>query len=186
MKVGVRVRARVGVRVRVRVGVRVRVQDEVDEAVGEGEAGLAADLLMDWVAEVDHRAHGGAEEGADDGEEAVGDHGLADGVRVARIPGAGQCHEAGGARANGHGEHDAEVLADFLEALDEGAADPEAAVFGFELVALLGGDGEIVGVGADDARDDPVEHLGDLEAHDVDRALGEVAQEDHEHGDETW
>mmetsp|Transcript_29240 Transcript_29240/g.74109 ORF Transcript_29240/g.74109 Transcript_29240/m.74109 type:complete len:584 (+) Transcript_29240:430-2181(+) len=162
-----------------------QAEDEVDEAVGEGEAGLAADLLVDWVAEVDHRAHRGAKEGADDGEEAVGDHGLADRVGVARIPGAGQCHEAGGARANGHGEHDAEVLADFLEALDEGATDPEAAVGGVELVALLGGGGELVGVGGDDARDDPVERLGDLEAHDVERALGEVAQEDHEHGDEA-
>ena len=61
------------------MGVRVRV-DEVDATVGEGEEGLAADLLVDGMAEVDNRAHGGAEDGADDGEEAVGDHGLADGV----------------------------------------------------------------------------------------------------------
>ena len=54
--------------------------DEVDASVGEGEEGLAADLLVDGMAEVDDRAHGGAEDGADDGEEAVGDHGLADGV----------------------------------------------------------------------------------------------------------
>jgi hypothetical protein len=54
--------------------------EEVEDTVGEGEGGLAADLLVDGVAEVDDRAHGGAENGADDGKEAVGDHSLADGV----------------------------------------------------------------------------------------------------------
>jgi len=76
------------VRVRVRLGPVLGSGfglDEVDDTVGEGEEGLTSDLLVDGMAEVDDRAHGGAEDGADDGEDAVGDHGLADGVcRIVR------------------------------------------------------------------------------------------------------
>ena len=104
---------------------------------------------------------------------------------IASVPGASQCHDSGGACADGDRENVAKVLADFIEALEEGAADPEAGTLVLELVVLGGGGGQAVGVACDDSGDDPVQHLGHLEASDGDGALREVAQEDGEQRDEA-